>query len=110
MISVVMTNEEKAIITITPITATGKPATVDGVPSWISDDPQGTLGSIVASADGLSCEVPSSDDISGSGATVTVYADADLGDGVLTITETFGFTVNHPMAASLQGAVQVVPK
>jgi hypothetical protein len=41
---------------------------------------------------------------------VTVEADADLGAGVVVISETFGFTINHPMAASLQGAVSVVPK
>ena len=110
MISVVMTNVEKAILTIAPITSTGKPASLDGVPTWIVNDPDATLGPIVASADGLACEVPSSDGVTGSTGTVTVEADADLGAGVVVISETFGFTINHPMAASLQGAVSVVPK
>lgn len=110
MISVSMTNEEKAILTITPVTSTGNPASVDGKPTWAPSDPEMALGDLVVSEDGLSCEVPSSDSNTGSAATVVVSADADLGDGVETITETFGFTVTHPKAASLQGSVSVVPK
>ena len=110
MIEGVMTTEEKAICSIAPVTSTGKPAILDGIPTWVAEDPSGILGPLVVSADGMSCEVPSADEVTGTGAIVTVLADADLGDGVVTITEGFIFTVNHAMATSLRGGIQVVSK
>lgn len=110
MIQVVMTNEEKAILTIAPVTSAGHPAKLDGVPVWLLEDPNGVMSPLVIADDGLSCEAPSGDAVTGTGAMVTVSADADLGEGVITISETFTFTINDPMATSLGGAVSVVPK
>ena len=109
MIPVNMTNDEKAILTITPVTSTGKPAKVDGIPTWETSD-ETIVGPLTVAADGLSCEAPSTDEGVGDGIAVTVSADADLGDGVETITEQFLFTVTHPRATSLGGSVNVVPK
>jgi hypothetical protein len=110
MIPVTMNYMEKAILTLNP-NFDGHPVKLDGVPIWVLDNGNATMGDISPAMDGLSCEVPSGDNaITGSGATVTVQADADLGEGVVTITETFIFTITDPMATSLGGTVSVVPK
>jgi hypothetical protein len=65
-----------------PVDAKGKPAKLDGVPVWALDDE--TNAQIVSqSADGLSCVVQLSDNPSAT--QLTVSADADLGEGVVTL-------------------------
>jgi hypothetical protein len=59
----------------------GEPAPVDGVPVWASSDE--TVLRVTATADGMAAVV---DSVAPGLARVTVSVDADLGDGVLTIT------------------------
>lgn len=89
-LDVVSTTEEKVKIHIAPVTSTGKPAKLDGIPVWTLD---GT-GSIVAAEDGLSADVISADAPGTSNWSVT--ADADLGEGVSSITDGGVYTYNDP--------------
>lgn len=79
-----LTNEQKGTLRISPKTAGGRPASVDGAPVWaLADGPV----TIEVAADGLSAVFTTPD--SAEGATIqalTVTADADLGDGVRAIT------------------------
>lgn len=82
-------NESKLPLTLKPLTASGHPAKVDGVPIWDSSNPQAFT--VEVAEDGLSGFIVSAD----TGADVqtgvlTVTADADLGEGVkpLVFTET----------------------
>lgn len=78
---VTITNEQKVNVTLVPRTAGGHPAPIDGVPAWAVNSGDGT---VVPAEDGLSADLISSD---APGDTVYgVSADADLGQGVTTIT------------------------
>lgn len=59
--------------------AKGRPAKVDGVPTWKAEDPT-VVDSITPSADGMSAKLHLADTVGAS--QVTVTADVDLGDGV----------------------------
>lgn len=96
MVEITLTNEEKVTVTLAPVTTTGKPASLDGVPTWtvVSGD-----STVVPAADGLSAELVSSDT---PGDTVfLVEADADLGAGVETISDTITVHVEGARAANL---------
>jgi hypothetical protein len=82
MLEVNLTNEEKVNVTLHPVTSTGKPATVDGVPTWAVVAGTGTTE---PASDGMSCFIISSD--APGDTDVQVEADADLGAGVTTITD-----------------------
>lgn len=89
-------DEQKVKVTLTPVTPRGKPVKVDGVPSWTTIDGDST---IVVAEDGMSADLISSDT---PGVTnFQVAADADLGEGVDTITDTIELTVVDPQASSL---------
>jgi hypothetical protein len=66
-------------VSVAFVDSEGKPATVDGVPTWAASDPA-LLDSITPSADGLSATVHIADKEGASNLTLT--ADVDLGDGV----------------------------
>jgi hypothetical protein len=96
MIEVQITNEQKVNVALKPVTATGKPATLDGKPSWTVTDGNSTLE---VADDGLSAELISSDQ---PGTTnILVSADADIGEGVDTISDTISLVVAHANAANL---------
>lgn len=104
-LDVVSTTEEKVKIHIAPVTSSGKPAKLDGIPVWTLD---GT-GSIVVAEDGLSADVVSAD--SPGVSNWSVSADADLGDGVSTIVDGGVYTYNDPQAAALGTTAEAaVPK
>jgi hypothetical protein len=103
-VEVSLTVEEKVTATLKPVTKTGKPAKLDGVPVWsvVSGD-----ATVVPAADGLSADLVSSDT---PGDTVfLVDGDADLGAGVVDIQDTItlhslganaanlGITVSDPV-------------
>jgi len=97
-VEVSITNEQKVKATITPKTLGGKPAQVDpnNPPKWsvVSGD-----STVTPATDGLSADLVSSDT---PGDTVyLVEADADLGDGVETISDTIKLTVIGARAANL---------
>lgn len=91
-----ITTEEKIHVKIAPQTAGGKPATLDGTPTW---DIISGNGSVVPDADGLGAYLVSGDTID----TVVykVSADADLGQGVRTIEDSVTVTVTNAEAAAL---------
>lgn len=96
VLEITITNEQKVKVTLTPKTGGGKPAQLDGTPSWTVSSGDSTLE---ASADGLSATLVSSDT---PGETIfVVEADADLGEGVENITDAIKLTVQGARAASL---------
>ncbi len=92
-----LTDVQKATLSIAPVDAKGNPAPVDGAPSWSVSDP--TLLDIAPADDGLSAVVTARGPL-GSGQ-VNVQADADLGAGVTTIAGTLDVTVSASQATTL---------
>ena len=100
---ITITNEEKVQVTLAPTTAAGNPATLDGAPTWTVTTGDATLE---VAADGLSAFL-----VSGAADTnsqVTVTADADLGEGVVTLTDTIDLAVVAASASAL-GAIVATP-
>ncbi len=99
-----ITNEQKVTVTLKPVTNAGKPAKLDGAPSWavVSGD-----STVVAAADGLSASLVSGDNPGDT--TFLVEADADLGSGVETVQDTITLTVIGANAANL-GLVAGTPE
>lgn len=91
-----ITNEQKIRLELAPVTATGKPATLDGKPTWekLSGD-----STVEVAEDGLSATLISSDTPGDS--QFIVKADADLGEGVEEISDVIKLTVEGARAASL---------
>ena len=96
MLEIKITNEQKVNVTISPVTATGKPAKLDGVPTW-----EVTTGAstIVVAEDGLSADLVSSDDPGDT--QILVKADANLGEGVEEISDIITLSVSGSNAANL---------
>ena len=93
---ITITNEQKVPVTLAPTTAAGNPATLDGTPSWTVLEGDAT---IEVAADCLSCYL-----ISGSAyvnSKIEVSADADLGEGVQTITDVIDLAVVSAQASGL---------
>lgn len=95
MLDITSTIEEKVHIKLAPKTATGKPATVDGIPVWKVDAP----ATVEVDADGLGAFLISGDTVGSSA--WSVEADADLGEGVRTISEGGTYTYTDAQAAAL---------
>jgi hypothetical protein len=94
--TVEITNEQKVKVTLAPVTDTGKPAKLDGSPSWavITGNSQ-----VVVADDGLSADLISSDDPGDT--QVLIKADANLGEGVEEISDTITLTVIGATAKNL---------
>lgn len=102
MLEIVITNEQKIQATLTPVTATNKPAQLDGEANFEVISGFAKIG-IVTNPDGT--VVPNSrwiisDDLPGD-SEILVSADADLGAGVETISDIIKLTVAGAKAASL---------
>ena len=96
MLDLTIDDTQKVTVTLNPVTDKGTPAKLDGAPTWIGD---GGGSSIIVASDGLSADLVSSDVAS---VTVfTVSADADLGAGVVTISDTITLNVISAMATNL---------
>lgn len=95
-VAISITNEQKITVTLTPKTDTGKPAKLDGVPTWEVVSGNST---VVAAADGLSASLVSSDDPGDT--QVLVKADADLGEGIVEISDIIQLTVVGATATNL---------
>lgn len=96
MVEVTITNEQKVQATLAPVTATGLPATLDGAPTWTVQSGEGT---VEVAPDGLSAFL-----VSGDNPGDTVYlieADADLGAGVVTISDIITLHVQGALAQNL---------
>jgi hypothetical protein len=97
-LNLTLTTEQKQHVKINPVTAAGKPAKLDGAPVWeVTSGP----GTVVPDADGLGAFIVTPDDTDGTQTIYTVSADADLGAGVDTITDTIVLTTVHADAAVL---------
>jgi hypothetical protein len=93
---ITITNEEKVQVTLIPTTAGGNPATVDGIPVWTVVSGDATLE---VSEDGLSAFLISGE--ANVNSQIEVSADADLGDGVATITDVIDLAVVAASASAL---------
>lgn len=102
---IVLTDEQKVSLSIMPVTAANNPAKVDGVPQWSVSDP--AIITLVVAADGMSAEAITAGPLGTS--QVSVSADADLGDGVRTITGILDIEVQAAEAASV-GIVAGTPE
>ena len=96
MVESTITNEQKVTVTLNPVTDTGKPAKLDGVPKWsvVSGD-----SAVVAALDGLSADLVSSD--TPGDTTFLIDGDADLGSGVVDVQETILLHVAGAQAKNL---------
>lgn len=96
MVEINITNEQKVNVTLSPKTDSGKPAKVDGKPTWevVTGD-----STVVVADDGMSADLVSSD--TPGDTTYLVTADADLGEGVQNIQETLTLHVAGALAANL---------
>ena len=97
MLEIVITNEQKIQVTLTPVTATNKPAQLDGPAVFEVISGTATIEMIAdnpLSAFLVSGDLPGDSEI-------LVSADADLGDGVETISDIIKLTVAGAKAASL---------
>ena len=101
---ITITNEQKVEVTLAPLTAAGNPATLDGAPVWAVVE--GGDATLEVAADGLSAFLVSgAADVTSQ---VTVTADADLGEGVVTLTDTIDLVVVAAPANAL-GLVVAAP-
>lgn len=95
MIDVTMSSVEQVRCHMSPTDTYGNPAPVDDVPTWrvVSGDV-----TVEPAADGLSALI-----ISGAvgDSVVEVAADADLGDGLVPVTDRVNVRVTDPMATNL---------
>jgi hypothetical protein len=105
-LDITSTVEEKVHVRLSPVTAGGHPAVLDGTPTWEITSGNAT---IVPDADGLGAFLVSEDTIGSS--TWKVSADADLGDGIRTIEDGGTYTYTDAQAAALGlTAETAVPK
>lgn len=95
-VSVKITNEQKVRVTLSPVTDTGKPAKLDGNPTWEVVSGNATVN---AAEDGLSAELVSADDPGDT--QFLVKADADLGEGVEEISDVVTLNVVGATAKNL---------
>lgn len=96
-VEITLTNEQKVRATVTPKTAVGNPAPIDGKPGVTVISGNATIANI--SEDGRSFDIVSPDEPGDS--QVLVEADADLGEGVETISDVIKVTVIGARAANL---------
>lgn len=92
---ITITNEQKVKVTLTPTTATGKPAELEDI-KW---EVQSGDSTVEASDDGLSATLISSD--SPGLTSILITADADLGDGEVEVQELIELNVEGALAANL---------
>ncbi len=96
MLEINVTNEQQVNVTLHPVTATGKPAQVDGAPTWEVITGNST---VTPAGDGLSADLISGDDPGDTD--FLVKADADLGEGVVEISDIIRLHVAGAQAANL---------
>jgi len=103
-----ITNEQKVPATIAPKTLSGKVAKVDGVPVWTITSTSGG-GTLEVASDGMSAFIVSGD--APDEINFTAEADADLGQGVVSIIASGRVIVEGAMAVNLGlGFGEAVPK
>lgn len=93
---ITITNEEKVEVVLAPTTAAGNPANLDGTPEWTVTDGDATLE---VAADGLSAFLVSGNPNTNS--KISVTADADLGEGIVSIEDVVDLAVVAASASAL---------
>jgi hypothetical protein len=95
MALITIDSESKVPVTLTPTTASGNTASLDGIPSWAVLSGDATLE---VAEDGLSCFL-----VSGTvgNSVIEVSADADLGEGIRSLTDTIDLAVVSAEASVL---------
>jgi hypothetical protein len=93
---ITITNEQKVMVTLAPTTEAGNPAILDGIPTWTVVQGDATLE---VSEDGLSAFLVSGEAEVNS--QIEVTADADLGEGVVTLTDIIDLAVVTAQASVL---------
>lgn len=101
MASIQLTDVQEARATIAPQDRAGNAAPVDGVPTWESSDT--SVLTVNPDSDGLSADVVTVGPLGK--ATVTVTADADLGEGKTSVTGTLDVEIIASEASSLNVSV-----
>lgn len=96
MATLILTDSQQVDLSIDPRDKKNKPAKVDGAPVWASSNE--AVITVTAAADGMSATVVAGEP---GDAQVNVSADADLGDGVTTLTGTLDVTVTAGAATTL---------
>jgi hypothetical protein len=101
--SVVLKDNQRVTASVSPVDARGNPAPIDGVPVWAVVGP--AVLTLEPSSDGLSCVATTTGEL---GVTqLTVTADADLGEGVVTISGLLDVEVIAGIAVGLSVAAGV---
>jgi hypothetical protein len=95
--ALVLTDIQKVELSISPSSAAGNPALVDGAPVWETSDP--TVVTLDVATDGLSAVAVTTGKLGS--ARVSVTADADLGTGVKTLSGVLDVEVKASEAVSL---------
>jgi hypothetical protein len=96
-----LTTTQRTTVRLNAITdRKGHPARIDGKPSWAADN---DLLILEPADDGLSCRVTSAG-TTGS-CTVTITADADLGEGVRNLTHSEFFSIIDAPATNIDVAI-----
>lgn len=93
---ITITNEQQVQVTLTPVTQGGQPAPLDGVPTWEVISGNSTIN---VAEDGKSATLISADDPGDT--EILIKADADLGEGVVQVSDVIQLTVAGAQAASL---------
>lgn len=103
-IKITLTNEQKVKVTLAPVTDTGKPAKLDGKPTWEVVTGNAT---VEVAEDGMSATLISADDPGDT--QFMVRADADIGEGVEEISDIVTLNVVGATAKNL-GLVAGTPE
>jgi len=93
-----LSNEMYYPASVAYVTASGRPATVDGVPTWESTDPAVFTVTNIG-ANGMSAEIWPADAADGV-AELVITADADLGDGITNLETRIGIECRPAQAAT----------
>jgi hypothetical protein len=95
--AITITSSQAFTATVAAVDAKGNPATIDGAPVWTSSDPSLLLVTTGADPMTVDCAAVGPAGV----AQLLVEADADLGDGVRTLTGILDVTIIAGEAASL---------
>lgn len=93
----VLTDVQKVKLSVSPRSAAGNPALIDGAPKWsVSDD---TIVALEVAEDGMGVVVVTTGKIGS--VRINVDVDADLGDGVRNLTGVLDIEVKASEAVSI---------
>jgi hypothetical protein len=95
-------NEHRILMYIAPITQAGNPASVDGEPVWTQESGTSCRLEPLTPPDPLRRYATADAALVGD-SLFQCTADADLGEGVVHLVQTWLVHVEHPMAASMGG-------